>query len=348
MFVSSPTLSEPAPNAAAEENAGPGCERDAGGQHRGLGHEMRVPKPRLRSNRHADPSRRLIGALADRRASARELVRRHRADQHRGAAGVLAVGVETGARIDDRPRFDQDAFSDLARVEDHHILLDHDIVADRAGVNHGIAPDRDAMPDDRRVQVVGDVDGRPLAETALVSDRDRIPVGADRREPAEHEAGADRRAPEQARSFTAGARHAAEDGIDTREGQDQGRGIQGHQAAVAKGAIRSAAMRGAAAATFQLGDTLPKNRPSRMAVSPPTPISPADTPSIRLREMPIALATRPAVSATGMGKSARSIPPGWTGGSVSTITIASVILLPLVIGEVDMGREARDRSLRRP
>ena len=76
---------------------------------------------------------------------------------------------------------------------------------------------------------------------------------------------------------------------------------------------------------IQNSGPVPSTRPRRSAVSPLIPISSATMRSIRVRAIPHALATLPAVRSSGTMNSSRSTSPGCSGGSVYVISKASVM-----------------------
>ena len=119
-------------------------------------------------------------------------------------------------------RLDHHVVGDDRAVEDHRAVTDDDIASDRAGVDHGIYADGDPVADDRRIDVVGDMDRRAVAEDEVVADPHEMAVGADDGRGAEPGVGANRGAPEDGRAGPA-FRRRGELRNDGRVGQHERR-----------------------------------------------------------------------------------------------------------------------------
>ena len=188
-------------NGTAEEDARVVAERDVAGDDRrrrdvGAREARRAAIDRMqRSARRAaatarrpptpagarDTTSACAAAAAQRARVLRQLVATDLADRFRRMPGIDAAARQRLARRNDAVGRDQRVRTDRRAVHDHRRFADDDAVAERARVNEAVAADRHVVTDDGAEHLVGDMDGRVLAEPCVVADADVLAVGAHRR-----------------------------------------------------------------------------------------------------------------------------------------------------------------------
>ena len=94
------------------------------------------------------------------------------------AAGIDEAAWHGLVRKHGRARLEHDVVLDDGAVEDHHVVANGDIAADRAGVHAGVAADAHAVADDAGEDLVVDVQRRPGAEVEVIADPDEMAIGA--------------------------------------------------------------------------------------------------------------------------------------------------------------------------
>ena len=162
----------------------------------------------------------LAGACRKRRARAS---RSSGVSARTGFAGVPAYikpppSFDFGKTVE--IRLDQRAILHHGAIENDNVILDHAIVANGTSMHDRVAPHGDAIADNRRKEVLRDMDRAGLAEKAAVAYADEMAVAPDRRAARDDRVRARLDLTQHASTWPKEARTLAEAWLDTIEGQD--------------------------------------------------------------------------------------------------------------------------------